>query len=339
MLELKNLMKSYGKILALDHFSMSVEQGQLFGFVGPNGAGKTTTMKVITGLLSPDSGSMFFNGEDALKDAGLRKQKIGYMPDFFGVYDNLKVSEYMEFYLDIYGYYGENAKKKSQNLLDLVGLLGKREAFVDHLSRGMKQRLCLARTLIHDPELLVLDEPASGMGPYSRKELKEILRQLCAEGKTILLSSHILTELSEMCTNIGIIDHGSLIMQGSIEEIKRQQKAANPIQLQLAEGTEEAFRVLKEHPLASNIASKSGSISFSFSGERKEEAQLLTTLIYAGVKVSSFKRDEGSLEALFLRLTKDSELEDLEAEEIESKDLRKHSLLMGGRNEVLKSSL
>lgn len=305
MLELINLTKYYGKVLALDHLSIHVEQGQLFGFVGPNGAGKTTTMKIIAGLLSPDSGSMLFHGEDALKSPDLRKLKIGYMPDFFGVYDNLKVSEYLDFYLDIYEFDCKKASKKMDELLELVGLTEKKEELVDDLSRGMKQRLCLARTMIHDPELLVLDEPASGMEPRARKEMKEILRQLCAEGKTILLSSHVLAELAEMCTNIGIIDHGSLIMQGSIEEIKRQQKAANPIQIHLTDGTEAAVKVLKEHSLVSNIASKSGSIIFSFSGGKKEEAELLAALIHAGAMVSSFKREEGSLEALFLRLTED----------------------------------
>lgn len=304
MLKLKKLTKFYGKASALKDFSMTVEQGELFGFVGPNGAGKTTTMKIIAGLLMPDSGQMFIHGEDALANPCIRKDKIGYMPDFFGVYDNLKVLEYMEFYTDIYGFTKKNGRKKIDELLERVGLLDRKEEYVDELSRGTKQKLCLARTMIHEPDLLVLDEPASGMEPRARIEMKEILKQLCAEGKTILISSHILTELSEMCTHIGIIEKGTLIMQGSIKEIKRQQKAMSPIIIQLIGEAEAAVHILKKHPMVSNLASRSGCISFSFSGGKEEEAELLSILINSGAKISAFKREEGSLEALFLQLTK-----------------------------------
>lgn len=304
MLKLKKLTKFYGKACALKDFSMTVEQGELFGFVGPNGAGKTTTMKIIAGLLMPDSGQMFIHGEDALANPCIRKDKIGYMPDFFGVYDNLKVLEYMEFYTDIYGFTKKNGRKKIDELLERVGLLDRKEEYVDELSRGTKQKLCLARTMIHEPDLLVLDEPASGMEPRARIEMKEILKQLCAEGKTILISSHILTELSEMCTHIGIIEKGTLIMQGSIKEIKRQQKAMSPIIIQLIGEAEAAVHILKKHPMVSNLASRSGCISFSFSGGKEEEAELLSILINSGAKISAFKREEGSLEALFLQLTK-----------------------------------
>lgn len=304
MLKLKKLTKFYGKACALKDFSMTVEQGELFGFVGPNGAGKTTTMKIIAGLLMPDSGQMFIHGEDALANPCIRKDKIGYMPDFFGVYDNLKVLEYMEFYTDIYGFTKKNGRKKIDELLERVGLLDRKEEYVDELSRGTKQKLCLARTMIHEPDLLVLDEPASGMEPRARIEMKEILKQLCAEGKTILISSHILTELSEMCTHIGIIEKGALIMQGSIKEIKRQQKAMSPIIIQLIGEAEAAVHILKKHPMVSNLASRSGCISFSFSGGKEEEAELLSILINSGAKISAFKREEGSLEALFLQLTK-----------------------------------
>lgn len=304
MLKLKKLTKFYGKASALKDFSMTVEQGELFGFVGPNGAGKTTTMKIIAGLLMPDSGQMFIHGEDALANPCIRKDKIGYMPDFFGVYDNLKVLEYMEFYTDIYGFTKKNGRKKIDELLERVGLLDRKEEYVDELSRGTKQKLCLARTMIHEPDLLVLDEPASGMEPRARIEMKEILKQLCAEGKTILISSHILTELSEMCTHIGIIEKGTLIMQGSIKEIKRQQKAMSPIIIQLIGEAEAAVHILKKHPMVSNLASRSGCISFSFSGGKEEEAELLSILINSEAKISAFKREEGSLEALFLQLTK-----------------------------------
>ena len=200
MLVIKNLVKNYGKFRAVDNLSLEIGKGQIYGFVGANGAGKTTTIKVVAGLLKPTSGEVIVGGMDIRKNPVIYKRKIGYMPDFFGVYDDLKVTEYMNFYSGIYGIKVDERDKICDELLELVNLKDKKNSYVDDLSRGMKQRLCLARSLIHNPELLILDEPASGLDPKARVEMKEVLKELGNMGKTILISSHILPELAEMCT-------------------------------------------------------------------------------------------------------------------------------------------
>jgi len=219
MIDIINLTKNYGNFKAVDNLNLHIDEGEMFGFVGPNGAGKTTTMKIICGLLKASSGEVKVDGTDVLYGSKKFKSTIGYMPDFFGVYDNLKVSEYLDFYASIYKIKGEEKKKVCNDLLELVNLEHKREAYVDSLSRGMKQRLCLARSLVHNPKLLILDEPASGMDPRARFEMKEILKTLKTMGKTIIISSHILSELSEICTSVGIIDRGKMVISGSIEQI------------------------------------------------------------------------------------------------------------------------
>ena len=202
MIEIRHLYKAFDNHMVLRNLNMKIDEGAVYGFVGPNGAGKTTTMRIIAGLLKADSGQILIDGEDI----GVRhKELIGYMPDFFGVYDRLRVKEYMAFFASIYGLDKEETEKKIRQLLELVKLTEKKEAYVDSLSRGMKQRLCLARCMIHDPKLLILDEPASGLDPRARYEFKEIIRQLRKEGRTIMISSHILSELSEMCTDIVLL--------------------------------------------------------------------------------------------------------------------------------------
>lgn len=198
MLKIKGLVKKYGRFTAVNDLNLNVPKGEIYGFVGPNGAGKTTTMKIICGLMAADSGEVYVNDIDVINNGRKAKEVIGYMPDFFGVYDNLKVTEYLDFYASIYKINAKDRKKICDDLLELVDLQDKRDAYVDSLSRGMKQRLCLARSLVHNPELLVLDEPASGMDPRARVEMKEILRTLKDMGKTIIISSHILPELSEL---------------------------------------------------------------------------------------------------------------------------------------------
>ena len=208
MVDIEELTKRYGKFVALDHMNLHIDKGEIFGFVGPNGAGKTTTMRIMCGLLKATSGKVTIDGVDALGRPADVKRKIGYVPDFFGVYDNLKVMEYMDFYGSMYGMSKREVENVADKYLELVALQDKKDEFVDSLSRGMKQRLCVARALIHDPELLVLDEPSSGLDPRSRHDMKNILRDLKEMGKTIVISSHILPELSEMCTSIGVIDDG-----------------------------------------------------------------------------------------------------------------------------------
>ena len=210
MLKIQGLKKRFGNFEALSGLDMEVEEGALYGFVGPNGAGKTTAIRIITGLLKADEGTVMIGGKDAFLYREQVKSEFGYVPDEFGLYDNLKVWEYMDFFASCYGLSGLVARERCTKLLEQVKLAGKEEFFVDSLSRGMKQRLCLARAMIHDPKLLVLDEPTSGMDPRARIEFKELLKELCAAGKTIVVSSHILSELSQMCTDIGIIDAGKI---------------------------------------------------------------------------------------------------------------------------------
>ena len=219
MLKIQNLRKTFGNYHALDGLDMEIEAGALYGFVGPNGAGKTTTIKIVSGLLLPDKGTVEIDGIDALAYPRQMREKIGYVPDYFGVYDNLKVWEYMEFFASCYGLEGLTARKRSLTLLDQVGLGDKEDFYVDGLSRGMKQRLCLARALLHNPALLVLDEPAAGLDPRTRLEFRETIRELNQQGTTILLSSHLLSDLTELCTDIGIVDAGKMLLTGSVEEI------------------------------------------------------------------------------------------------------------------------
>ena len=306
MLKIEHLEKNYGSFKALNGLNLEIAKGQLFGFVGPNGAGKTTTMKIISGLLAADGGSVYIDGINALKDSRKLKQKIGYMPDFFGTYNNLKAYEYMEFYASVYGIVGRSARTLCQNLLDLVNLSDKADSYVDGLSRGMKQRLCLARSMVHNPELLILDEPASGLDPRARFEMKEILRNLSDMGKTIIISSHILPELAEMCSSVGIIEHGEMVAQGTVEEIQNTLQMTKPVMIQVTQPEEAdvAMHLLRENPDIQTLSRQELTISATLKGEdenarteprEEREAALLSSLIMAGVSICSFHREEGNL--------------------------------------------
>lgn len=303
MLKIENLQKTYGNYHALDGLTMEIPQGALYGFVGPNGAGKTTTIKIITGLLMPDSGSVRIGNVDALRFPRQLKNMIGYVPDHFGVYDNLKVSEYMEFFASCYGMEGLKSRKRYHALLEQVGLEDKLDFFVDGLSRGMKQRLCLARALIHDPSVLIMDEPTAGLDPRTRLEFRSIVMELHEMGKTVLISSHLLEDLSELCTHIGIIDSGKMTISGSLSEIIEQVQTSKPISIKIHENIELAMRVLKEHPLVRTITIKDREIMVGFTGAEKQEQELLKELILAGVPVSGFMREPGNLETIFMQIT------------------------------------
>lgn len=311
MLEIQNLTKRYGKFLALNNLSFHVNKGEIFGFVGPNGAGKTTTMRIICGLLRATSGTVFVDGINAINRPDDIKRKVGYVPDFFGVYDNLKVMEYMEFYGSLYGMSKGDVDEISEGLLELVNLSDKKDAFVDTLSRGMKQRLCVARALIHNPELLILDEPNSGLDPRARFEMKEVLKNLGAMGKTIIISSHILPELSEMCTSIGIMERGHLIVSGKVDEIIKASKGNQPIHLRAVsaeyedemQGKEFIEKVLKEHPLVSKVMIMEDEFLVSFDGDEREMSLLIKNLIENNIMVSNYYREKEDLESLFLNLT------------------------------------
>lgn len=302
MLRIENLYKKYDSVLALDGLNMEIHKGELYGFVGPNGAGKTTTIRIISGLLKPTRGEVWIDGIPVNKDIKTLKSKIGYIPDFFGVYDNLTVMEYLEFYASAYGIYGKDSTKRAYEVLEQVELYRMGNRFVDELSRGMQQRLCLARAMIHRPQLLIMDEPASGLDPGARKVFKNVLKNLCRDGYTVLISSHILSELADMCTNVGIINQGKMILQGEMEDIMYSIDSANPIVINIYRNMGPALELLKRHPLVNRISIEKNRISILFSGSREEEALLMKELIDAGIMLSSFTREHNSLESVFFHL-------------------------------------
>ncbi|MFG6355474.1 MAG: ABC transporter ATP-binding protein [Acetatifactor sp.] len=303
MLQIDHLYKSYGKFQAVSNLTLHIPQGDLFGFVGPNGAGKTTTIRMVCGLLLPDRGNIAINGMDALTQRKEIKKQIGYVPDFFGVYDNLKVREYMDFYGSMYRMGSREIERVSDDLLELVNLSDKKEAYVDTLSRGMKQRLCVARALIHNPALLVLDEPNSGLDPRARVEMKELLQNLRSMGKTIVISSHILSELSEMCNSIGIMNHGNLVAAGRIEDVMEGVFGNNQLIVTLEEGRETAMRVVNEHAGIKVDSVGEHELRLSHNMTKQEIAKLIGTMIAEGVVVTGFHKQEGDLETLFMRVT------------------------------------
>jgi ABC-2 type transport system ATP-binding protein len=303
MLYINNLTKKYGAFTAVRQLSLHIPEGDLFGFVGPNGAGKTTTIRMVCGLLRATSGSIKIGNIKGAVGSKEMKRMIGYVPDFFGVYDNLKVREYMDMYGSMYGMYARETAKLTDDLLELVNLSDKKEVYVDTLSRGMKQRLCVARALLHNPKLLLLDEPSSGLDPRARVEMKELLKNLHSMGKTILISSHILSELSEMCTSIGIMNHGQLITAGRIEEIMYQLSGGKRIHIQISSEMETAVRILKEHAGVVLESVMENEAIITNSGTDEEISALIGALLQNKVILTGFYKEEGNLESLFMQLT------------------------------------
>ncbi len=303
MLYINNLTKNYGSFTAVNQLSLHIPAGDLFGFVGPNGAGKTTTIRIICGLLRASSGSVRIGGTTAAVGSKEMKRMIGYVPDFFGVYDNLRVREYMDMYGSMYGMYSRDIARLTDDLLQLVNLSDKKEVYVDTLSRGMKQRLCVARALLHNPSLLILDEPSSGLDPRARVEMKELLKNLHSMGKTIVISSHILSELSEMCNSIGIMNHGQLITAGRIEDIMQQLSGGKRIHIQVASGMENAVRIIKEQAGVRIESVRENEIVILFGGADEQISALIGYMLQNQVVLTGFYREEGSLESLFMQLT------------------------------------
>ncbi len=304
MIQIDNLKKSYGSMQALKGISLTIERGQVFGFVGPNGAGKSTTMLILATLLAPTSGSAYVGGFEVTKHPREVRKRIGYMPDFFGVYDNVTSEEYLDFYASNYDIPSHERKEIIPKLLELVSLTEKRDAYVDSLSRGMKQRLGLARSLVHNPDVLILDEPASGLDPRARIELREILKELKTMGKTIIISSHILPELAEMCDVIGIIEAGEMIASGNVDEIYARMQGQKVLNIRLLDRLEEAMEHLGALPSISNLTRKGNTLSVGFTGTDNEQVALLAQLTSAGLPVASFGEASGNLEEIFLEITK-----------------------------------
>lgn len=303
MLKIEQVKKFYGRFIALDGLNMQIPDGALYGFVGPNGAGKTTAIRIMCGLLYPDEGTVLIDDMEAGSSAKRLKRRIGYVPDYFGSYQNLRVREYMDFFAACYDMKGLKTRRRINMLLEMVGLPDKQEVFVDALSRGMQQKLALARAMIHDPKILILDEPTSGLDPGTRFAFKQIINELAAQGKTIIISSHILTEISEICTDIGIIDHGRIVMEGKLSEVLQAVNASNPIIISLEGKIPGAMRILKEDAQVRSISIKDRELLITYDGDVKAETALLARLVEAHIPVRSFHREKGNLEALFLQLT------------------------------------
>ncbi|TMF91267.1 MAG: ABC transporter ATP-binding protein [Chloroflexi bacterium] len=303
MIAVQDLTKVYGKRAALDHISFEVPEREIFGFVGPNGAGKTTTLRILAALLEPTEGKAFIDGADVTRDREKVHTRIGYMPDFFGVYDQLTVGEYLDFYAACYRQQKQRRQTIVNDLLALVGLTERKHQLVDTLSRGLKQRVCLARALVHDPAVLLLDEPASGLDPRARVEMREILKELQGMGKTIIISSHILPELTELCTMIGIIDHGRMRATGSVREVIARLTTGRRLRITVIEQKDAAIEVLT--PLASvrNVESVNGTIEAEYEGDESTASDILFALTGAGIRVSSFIPVDGGLEDAFLKAT------------------------------------
>ncbi|MGJ7910655.1 ABC transporter ATP-binding protein [Neobacillus sp. LXY-1] len=305
MIEIIDLTKTYGKFTALDSLNLSIEKGTVFGFVGQNGAGKSTTFSILATLLAPTSGTAFINGYNISKESKDVRNQIGYMPDFFGVYDQLKAVEYLDFYGASYGITANERAKLIPQLLELVNLNHKQDDYVDVLSRGMKQRLCLARSLIHDPEVLILDEPASGLDPRARVEMREILKELKTMGKTILISSHILPELAEMCDVIGIIDQGKLVAQGAVSEIQMRLQGEKVMIVKVYRDIEKAVQFFEDNPLISQLkVEENQTLQFLFKGTDEDQYLLLKQALQHEVPIISMSQLEGNLEDIFMEITK-----------------------------------
>lgn len=303
MIKIKGLTKQFGKIRALDNFSLEVGEGLVYGLIGPNGAGKTTVMSILATLLLPDRGSALINGENVVYEAEKVRSLIGYMPDFFGVYDGLRAYEYLEFFAAAYHVPTLKRPQLIKNLLELVNLSDKGEVYVDTLSRGMKQRLALARCLVHDPKVLILDEPASGLDPRARAEFKEIIRQLKQMKKTILISSHILPELSEMCDEVAIIDQGRLVTSGTMDQIANASQGLRQFKIEVEERLEDLLDYLAAQPGVSRPWIENSSVQFFFQGDRKDQAGLLSNLISMGWRVLEFGEIKRNLEEVFMAVT------------------------------------
>ena len=305
MIEVRSLSKRFKKLDALKHISFDINQGDIFGYIGPNGAGKTTTIKILATLLLPTSGEVYIDGIDVVRQPMQVRKIIGYMPDFFGVYDEMKAWEYLDFFAACYRIPKTKRMSIIDDVLELTDLTTKKDAFVHELSRGMKQRLCLARCLVHDPKVLLLDEPASGLDPRARIELRELLKELGRMGKTILVSSHILTELADFCNTVGIIEAGEMVLTGKIEDILHEIKGCRVLEIKVTERDQEAREMLLSREKVSDVTIVEPCfLKVSFTGETDEIPDLMDFLKEKGIRVVSFSEEETDLEDLFMRVTK-----------------------------------
>lgn len=306
IVQMEGVEKRYGDVVALGGVNLAIPEGSITGLIGPNGAGKTTSMLVMSTLLERDGGTVTVVGVDPQDDPRAVRRQLGWMPDFFGFYDSLTTREYLDFFAAAQQVPAAARPAIISDLLELVDLTGKIDADVNSLSRGMKQRLSLARSLVHDPDLLILDEPASGLDPRARVQLRELIAELSRLGKTVIISSHILSELEGICTHMAVIDDGVVKAQGSIDDIRAAAKGSRKVEARLADARiDEALQVLESGHDVTDIAVERGLLSFLLSGDDDASAQQLAGLVNAGIPVYEWRVEAAGLEELFMNLTGD----------------------------------
>jgi len=304
MIELIDFGKEYGDFTAVQQLNLKIDEGEMFGFIGPNGAGKSTTIRFLATLLKASRGEGMLNGYSVTHDPMNVRRSLGYMPDNFGVYDGMKVWEFLDFFAVAYQIGKSKRKKIINDVLELLDLTHKRDDFVNGLSRGMKQRLCLAKTLVHDPPVLILDEPASGLDPRARIEVKALLKELRRMGKTILISSHILTELADCCTSIGIIERGQLLMSGPIDEVYRRIRGNRVIVVKFVENMDVGLSVIRSSPHVHDVQVEDHQATIEMENDDARVSELLNQLVYQKVVMRSFGEKEPTLEDVFMLVTK-----------------------------------
>lgn len=304
MIELINFGKDYGEFTAVGSVNMKIQAGELFGFIGPNGAGKSTSIRFLATLLKSTRGDGTVNGFSVNKQPMDVRRNIGYMPDDFGVYDGMKVWEFLDFFAVAYKIGRTQRKKVIGDVLELLDLTHKRDDYVNGLSRGMKQRLCLAKTLVHDPPVLILDEPTSGLDPRARIEVKALLKELRKMGKTILISSHILSELADCCTSIGIIERGQLLMHGPIDSVYRQIRRNRIVEIRFVENQDAGVSIVRSDPTMRGIEIDGNRVTAELETDDQGLADLMKRLVDGGVKMRSFSDKDPTLEDVFMMVTK-----------------------------------
>ena len=304
MIELNDFGKDYGEFTAVKNVTMKIEKGELFGFIGPNGAGKSTSIRFLATLLKATRGDGSVNGFSVNKSPMDVRRSIGYMPDDFGVYDGMKVWEFLDFFAVAYKIGRTQRKQVIGDVLELLDLTHKRDDFVNGLSRGMKQRLCLAKTLVHDPPVLILDEPTSGLDPRARIEVKALLKELRRMGKTILISSHILSELADCCTSIGIIERGEMLMHGPIDSVYRKIRRNRIVEIRFIGNQDAGISILRSDPTLRGLDIEGNQATAELETDDEGLAALMEHLIAGGVKMKSFSDKDPSLEDVFMLITK-----------------------------------
>ncbi len=304
MIELIDFGKDYGDFRAVDRLNLKIGAGELFGFIGPNGAGKSTTIRFLATLLKPSRGEGMVNGYSVNREPMMVRQSVGYMPDNFGVYDGMKVWEFLDFFAVAYRIGRTKRRQVIKDVLELLDLGHKRDDYVNGLSRGMKQRLCLAKTLVHDPPVLILDEPTSGLDPRARIEVKALLKELRRMGKTVLISSHILSELADTCTTIGIIERGQLLMHGPIQEVYRRIRGNRLVEVKFVSGQGVGLSVIRSNPATRNVTVDEGSVTVELDTDDAGVAQLLRVMLSQGVEIRSYADKDPTLEDVFMLVTK-----------------------------------